>query len=256
MFADLVVGTSIGAINGAIVATDPVAAAATLSHVWTTLDADIILRRGVLRRIFTVARNRTYFYDTRGLAELVEKVLGDIAIEDLAVPYTAIALDVESANAVSLTSGPVLSAILASSAIPGLFPPVSRDGRLLYDGGLVQNVPITHALDRGAGSIVVLDCGSADRLAAPTSIATAMLYASTVAMSQQLKRDLPDVAEKVPVVYLPCPVLPLVSPLDFTRTNQLIESSYATARAFLATLHVEGVGFYGMDPIPGPLGTL
>lgn len=241
----LVAGTSIGAINGAVVAADPIGAASRLSHVWNALDAKAMLPGGVVARAWTLWRHKTHFYDTPGVGGLVEREIGDVRIEDLAIPFLAMALDVETSEAVRLTSGPVTSAVLASSAIPGIFPAVERNGRALYDGGLVTNVPVLEALDMGAQSLVVLDCAFPDqRLARPTNMASTLFYAMTIQMRQQLLRDLPTAARSVPVLYLPGPTPQTISMLDFSKTRVLIRSAYCAARAFLDTTHVDGPGLY------------
>jgi NTE family protein len=131
--ADLVVGTSIGAINGAIVAADPIGAAHRLSHIWHHLETRSILPGGWIRRAITLMRSRTSIYDTAAISRMVTDEIGDLLIEDLAIPYAAMAVDADTTEIVQLQTGPIVSAMLASSAIPGIFPPVSRDGRDLRD---------------------------------------------------------------------------------------------------------------------------
>lgn len=243
--ADLVAGTSIGALNGAVVAADPVGAASRLSHVWHTLDAKSILPGGLLRRIWTLWRSKVAIYDTPDLAKIIEDEIGAVDIEDLAIPYAAMALDVETSMAVRLVNGPVTSAMLASSAIPGVFPAIERDGRKFYDGGLVTNVPVMEALAMGAKSLVVMDCAFADQaISAPTSMVETVFYSMMVQMRQQVLRELPIAAASVPVIYLPGPAPVILSPLDFNSTPTLIRESYNTARAFLDTLTIDGPGLY------------
>lgn len=243
--ADLVTGTSIGALNGAIVAADPIGAASRLSHIWTNLDAKAMLPGGLARRLWTVWRSKTSLYNTPDLAQLVIDEVGDIGIEDLTIPFAAMALDVQTSAAVRLTTGRLTTAVLASSAIPGVFPSIERDGRHLYDGGLVNNVPVLDALDMGAKSLVVLDCAFPDQvLERPTSMAETLFYAMTVQTRQLVLRDLPVAARSVPVLYLPGSAPVLVSPLDFSHTASLMRDGYASARSYLSTLHVDGPGLY------------
>ncbi len=122
-------------------------AASRLSHIWHTLDVDTVLPGGLFRRAVTLWRSKTSLYETPALAQLMIDEIGDVRIEDLALPYAAMALDVETSHAVRLIDGPLTTAVLASSAIPGVFPSVERGGRQLYDGGLVVNVPVLEALD-------------------------------------------------------------------------------------------------------------
>lgn len=245
LHADLVAGTSIGSLNGAVVAADPVGAASRLAHIWHNLDADAMLPPGLFRRLVTLWRSKNALYDTPDLAQLVEQEIGDIDIGDLAIPYVAMALDVGSGDAVRLSSGSLISAVSASTAIPGVFPSVERDGRLLYDGGLVRNVPAHEALDMGAGSLVVLDCAFPDQpLHPPTSLAETMFFTAMVQARHHVTRELEEVSDSVPVLYLPGASPRMVSPLDFSLTPSLVRDAYASARAFLSTVRIDGPGLY------------
>jgi NTE family protein len=149
-----------------------------------------------------------------------------------------------------LREGPLLPALLASAAIPGLFPPVDHDGLELYDGGIVANVPMRQAVAMGARSLVVLDCTFPGHLLEPPdTLAEVLLFTAMVTMRAQAVFDAPVVAADMPVLYLPGPSPQLVSPLDFDHTSTLIEGAYLSARAFLASVQVTGPGLYG-SPSP------
>jgi NTE family protein len=243
----LVAGTSIGAINGGVVAADPIGAASRLAHLWGTLDRRELLPGGLFARLKTLITAKTHIYESPGITELVRREIGSPDIDDLPIPYAAMALDVDTGLSVRLTSGPLASAMLASSAIPGIFPPVERGGRTLYDGGLVTNVPVLEALDMGAASLVVCDCAFPDQtLPAPTSMPRTIFYAMLVQMRQQALRDMPLAAETVPVIYLPGADPMMTSPLDFStgHTQVLMKSAYDRARGFLETVEIAGPGLY------------
>lgn len=243
--ADLVVGTSIGSVNGALVAADPTGAASRLSHLWTTIEPGQIMGKGVLKRIRTLLSRTNSIYDTPAIAELVTALVGDVDITELAIPYGAIAVDVTGGVTTRLSSGRLATAIEASTAIPGVFPVVRRNSQLLYDGGLITNVAVHDALEMGARSLVVLDCMFASHpLAVPRSFADTALWALTTQLRQQVLRDLPIAAEQVPVVYLPGASPLMVSPLDFSHTSPLMLEAYEQSRAFLETTSVNGPGLY------------
>jgi NTE family protein len=242
---DLVVGTSIGAVNGSIVAAGPVGAAGRLSRIWNRIDSEEILGRGLIHRVKPIVTRKNHLYTSDGLRGLVTAYVGDGAIEDLEIPFGAVALEIDHVTPVLFRSGPVVSAVLASAAIPGVFAPVERDGRHFYDGGLISTLPILQALEMGARSAVVLDCMWADQQTPiPSNLIDALAFASLVAARSQGTRELPIAAEQIPVVYLPGPAPRLLSPLDFRRTGQLIAEAYDCAEAFLSDLHVEGPGLY------------
>ncbi len=243
--ADLVVGTSIGSVNGAVVASDPVGAASRLTHLWLTLDADGVMGRSWIERIRHLLRRTNSIYDTPAVAQLVAEHVGDIDITDLSVPYGAIVVDVTEGVPTRLSSGRLATAIEASTAIPGVFPMVRRNQRLLCDGGLITNVAVMDALEMGARSLVVLDCMFASHtLEVPTRLMDTALWTITTQLRQQVLRDLPLAGEEVPVLYLPGSPPVDVNPLDFAHTTTLMRDAYEHSRAFLETVSVDGPGVY------------
>jgi len=243
----IVAGTSVGSLNGAVVAADPKGAANRLSHLWPRLTRADVFPGGLLAQARTLQRAKTNLFPSTGLAAVITHFLGaDITFGDLAVPFAAVAMDSATARPHILREGPLLPALLASAAIPGIFPPVQLGPLRLYDGGLVANVPMRQALAMGARSLVVLDCNFPGHVPGPpATIAEVLFYTATVTMRAQAVLDAPLAAADVPVIYLHGPEPHLVSPLDFRHTGLLIETSYEAARSFLADLHVTGPGLYG-----------
>jgi NTE family protein len=123
---------------------------------------------------------------------------------------------------------------------------VTVEGRQLYDGGVVANVPVTQALAMGAQSLVVLDAVFPGQLPwPPATLAEALLFTAMVTMRTQSALEAPLAASRVPVVYLPGPAIHRLSPLEFGHTAMLIEGGYEAARPFLASLEIAGPGLYG-----------
>jgi NTE family protein len=152
-------------------------------------------------------------------------------------------MDVSTGGPHVLRDGRLIPALLASSAIPGIFTSVTVDGHQLYDGEVVANVPVTQALAMGAKSLIVLDAAFPGRL--PATLAEALLFTAMVTMRVQAMLEAPVAATKVPVVYLPGPPIHRVSPLEFDHTDMLIEDAYQAARPFLESLDIEGPGLCG-----------
>ncbi|MDZ7578975.1 MAG: patatin-like phospholipase family protein, partial [Candidatus Nanopelagicales bacterium] len=244
---DLVVGTSVGALNGALVAEDPKEAPARLSELWSS-----IVRRDVFGNTVGMAVSMVSGQPSAtrndGLRALIERSLTSRDFSDLALPHTAIATDFDTGDVVLINDGDLVSALLASAAIPLVFPQVPRDGRNLVDGGLVANVPIAAAAAQGAESMVVLDCGFT--VVAPerndTYVGLLMRTAAIMA-AQQVRRDLEKVADKT-VLYLPGP-WPITSrPDEFGDSDEMASEAYDLALEWLSTLHLEGSGRYGETP--------
>jgi NTE family protein len=165
---DVVIGTSIGAINGAAVAADPTPEAAErLAAMWTDFERSDVFAGSVLGRLGTLARTRTHLHDNAGLRRLLTDAVPVARIEDLPVAFECVAASIETAAEHWFTSGPLVDAVLASSAVPGLLPPVAIDGEHFLDGGIVNSIPVGRAVARGARTIYVLHVGRVDRPLAP-----------------------------------------------------------------------------------------
>jgi NTE family protein len=243
----VVAGTSVGSLNGAVVAMDPKSAANRLSHLWARITRERVFPGGLLAQVRTFQHTKTHLFPSTGLTAVVTDFMGaDVTFADLTLPFAAMAMDIATARPYVMRDGPLLPALLASAAIPGIFPPVQLGPLRLYDGGLVANVPMRQALDMGARSLVVLDCNFPGNVPAPPeTMAEVLFYTAMVTMRAQAVFEAPLVAADVPVIYLHGPEPHPVSPLDFRHTGTLIESAYEAARAFLNDLNVTGPGLYG-----------
>jgi NTE family protein len=244
---DFVVGTSVGSLNGAVIAQDPKGAAHRLSHAWARITRHQIFPGGLVAQVRTLQHSKSHLFPATGLAAVITEFLGPTAsFDDLALPLAVVTTDVETALPHVIDEGSLLPALLASAAIPGIFAPVVHDGRRLYDGGLVANVPLHQALARGARSLVVLDCTVPGRLLPPPeTLAEVVLFTAMVTMRSQAVLEAPIVAEQVPVVYLPGPAAHRISPFQFDDTSGLIAGAYEATRRFLEGLVIDGPGLYG-----------
>src|SRR5262249_41487110 len=140
--ADLVVGTSVGAINAAYFAADPtLKGIARLEVLWRSLRRTDIVPLS-WRGLLGVLRCRNHLLPSAGLRSLLDLHLPYRNLEDAALPVHVVATDVLSGEAVVLSRGPAVQAILASSAIPAAFAPIEINGRLLCDGAIASNTPV------------------------------------------------------------------------------------------------------------------
>jgi|GEM_PF-195744 len=241
---DMIIGTSVGALNGAIAAAHPEKAAPWLDHVWTRL------RR---REVYPLGypSSRASICTDRGLRRLIARSGLPSRIEELAVPFTAVAMDLVTGAPALLDHGDLESALLASAAMPGILPPVERGGRTLVDGGVIAYVPVLAALQAGAASVVVLSTGpegSPLPPAVPPPRAGAIAArAALLLMHHQIERDLREVSRQIPTVVLPTGVEAWPAPWDFGHSQRLISTASRAAGRFLDELRISGPGLYRAD---------
>lgn len=251
---DLVVGTSVGAINGAAVAAAPeVDAVAALGEVWQRLADSDVYRGGALRRARHLARTRTHVHPNEPLRDLLTDQLGDRRIEDLEVPFQCVAASIERAAEHWFVDGPVVDAVLASSAVPGVLPPVRIGDEHFLDGGLVNSIPVGRAVHLGARRVFVLQVGRIDRpLTAPTRPWQVASVAFEIARRHRFARELGEVPADVEVHVLPTGAdepprsadLSALRYRDFSAVGRRIAQAHAATTRYLtaAPEHREPAG--------------
>src|SRR5581483_2086315 len=154
---DLVIGSSVGALNGAMFATDPtMATVERMKSAWMSLSKRGAFSGSVFGQLRTLARHGTHLHENAALRALLNNELRNMTFEDLAVPFECVAASIERAAAHWFSTGLVTDAVLASCAVPGLLPAVEIDGEHYLDGGLVRSIPIGRAVELGAKRIFVL----------------------------------------------------------------------------------------------------
>jgi NTE family protein len=230
---DFVVGSSVGAINASHFAGAPNAAGvATLERIWTGLRrADIF--PFTLANALGLMRHPGNIVDPAGLRRVIEANLPYPRIQDTPVPLHIMATN-QQGQGVRLSSGPAVEAILASAAIPGVFPSVLIDGDELMDGAIAANTPVRLAVELGASRIIVLPTGYACALKAPPKHAVGRaLHAVTLMIVWQLMYELERIPEDVQVHLVPtlCPLD--VSPFDFSASRDLIERAALSSRQWI-----------------------
>ncbi|WP_328476095.1 patatin-like phospholipase family protein [Actinoplanes sp. NBC_00393] len=238
---DMIFGTSVGALTGAIAAAHVDSAAPWLDRVWTRLRRHDVFPLGRLA-------TRVSLCADRGLRRLIARAGLPARIEQLPIPFTAVAMDLVTGAEVLLDRGDLESALLASAAIPGIFPPVVRDGRTLVDGGVVAYVPVRAALRAGAASVVVLSIGPESwplqPIMPPRRPGAIASRAGMMLFHHQIERDLREVSQQIPTVVLPNGVRDWPAPWDFGHSQRLIRTSSAAAGSFIDRLQVDGPGLY------------
>lgn len=216
---DLILGTSIGAFNGAVIADYPGREGVErLTGFWEEVTGADLFQTGLLDRALRVVTLKPSIHETGELRRIVEHAIHpDTQIEDLHTPFQCVAASIERFTEHWFDRGPLVEAVLASSAVPALFPPVEVEGEHFYDGGLVDSVPLGRAVHLGAGVVYVLQVGRIESpLRPPERLYEAALISFEIARRHRFvttMRDLPDDVE----VHL----LPTGSPVAWDDRSQL-----------------------------------
>ncbi|HEY0686680.1 MAG TPA: patatin-like phospholipase family protein [Steroidobacter sp.] len=232
---DFVVGASVGAINGAYFAAQPdVEGVARLERIWSKLRSADVFPFSIVNSLLAILGRRDHLIAPAFLKSLLDSELPCETLEAARIPCHVIATNVLTGTEVAMNTGPMTDALLASAAIPGVFPSVAINGDYLMDGGVANNTPISTAVALGATRIIVLPTGMSCALPKPPRGAVAVaLHALNLLVMRQLVSDIEHFSDRVELVVLPplCPVA--VTAYDFSQTADLIRRSEASTRLWL-----------------------
>lgn len=192
---DVIVGASVGALNGAVYAADPDGALPRLTALWGAAEHTDPFAVPLRERAVTAARTWTHLQDTTRLRAVLDEQLPVHRFEDLVIPFQCVAAGIERGGPRWFTSGPLVPALLATSAIPGILPPAEVDGEHYVDGGLVDAIPIDRAIALGARTVWVLHVGRLERPLEPPTRPTEVL---TVALELVRRSRFSETMERIP----------------------------------------------------------
>ncbi len=274
---DMLVGTSIGAWNAAWLAQSPTLdGVEALAEIWRSLQAGQILlgrrhpvwsRARALRGLLMLAALRriaggsSSLYSDTGLRQILSQRFADLTFEDLALPLSVIATNLSHGGRAVFQRGTLGDALLASSAIPGIFPPVSIDGALYADGGMVDGCSVETAIEMGARRIFVLAIGydaeagdgaawahtgeqalAAGRGMPRHSVPSVIQRASQVMGNYQIQRALERAPSSVAARLISLSSGVGGGTLSFGNVDELIERAYQSTRGYLATAYAAATG--------------
>lgn len=233
---DLVLGCSVGAINGAGFAHDPtLSGVARLEEDWRSVTTEQICPSSRLAGPWSLLKKGDALYPNDGVRKMIEDGVPARTFEDLTLPFQCVATSLSEEREVWFQSGELIEPILASAALPGVFPPVVIHGVRYIDGGIVDNVPVQRAFDLGAERLFVLHVGNFRRpRPEPKRPIDILLQAFSIGRSYRFHLDMTRVPESVEVV-----VLPAVAPSqklrydDFDHCADLIGPAYLAAASYL-----------------------
>lgn len=241
---DLVVASSVGAINGAYFAGYPSSdGVANLAAIWRGLRRRDVFPFSPFGSLLSFISLQNHLVDPGRLRRLLESNLPYRELREASIPLHVVATDIRSGEEVVLSSGPAVEAVMASAAIPAVFPPVEIKGRCLVDGGVANNTPVSVAVRLGAEKVIVLPTGFACGIASPPRSSLAMaLHGLSLLIARQLVVDLERLAGSVSLCVVPplCPVT--TTPADFSRARELIERGAAATRSWLASGGLDKTG--------------
>jgi NTE family protein len=242
---DLVLGTSVGALNGALVAREPrLPVIERLTDLWaeTARSRDVYGDRP-LRTVRRAVATGTHIYSARPLTQRLEDELGDTTFEDLEVRLQVCAASIERSAEHWFDSGPLVPAIVASAAVPGLLPPAEVETEWgvehFLDGGIVNSIPVGRAVALGATRVFVLQVGRVDRpLSVPTRPWEVARVSFEVARRHRFTRELAEIPDDVEAHVLPAAGTSpkddsMLAFRDFSSVQRRIDASYDAALAYL-----------------------
>jgi NTE family protein len=236
--ADLLVATSVGALNAAFVASRPQTQATTreLARIWRDIHRNDIFPVSLRAVMSGLRGQRDHLVPDRGLRRQVRRYIEFADLSEAAVPLHVVAFDVIEGREVLLSEGPAIDAVTASAAIPGVFPPVAIGQRRLIDGGVVNNTPISHAVQLGAERIFVLPTqeGSRPPRPVPRGALDSAIYGIGLLLDGRLQGDIARYSSEAELIVLPAPNPWQVQPTNFEHSSRLMGEALAAGRAFLA----------------------
>jgi NTE family protein len=249
---DVVFGSSVGAVNSAGFVADPTShGVERMATIWRGLTSEDVFPHGRVPAPWRFLQQRESVHPNDGLRRVIQNGAGIDRFEDALIPFEVVATSLGDGREKWFSSGSLTEAVLASAALPSLLPPVRIDGGVYIDGGVVDNVPITRAIEQGCNRIFVLLCGPLHyKPAVPRRPVEALLTAFFIAVHTRFARERLSLPPGVEVIVFCVGTDPISRYDDFSATASLIESGKANAEAVLAFWEAGGRGEIGVVSDP------
>lgn len=249
---DALYGASVGAINAAGFAGDPTAEGADrMAEQWREVTREDVFPQGRFPTPWRFFQQRESVFPNDGVRAIIRSGLRFENFEDSPVPLEVVATSLHDGRTQWFSQGPAEDAILASTALPALLPPVRIGDEAFIDGGVVDNVPVGRAIAQGARRVFALLCGplhyTPHRAKRP---AEAVLTAFFIAVHARFARELPHLPAGVEVIVFTVDTDPVSRYDDFSGTDALLEAGRANAEAVLDFWEAGGIGDPGVDEGP------
>lgn len=232
---DAMIGTSVGALNAVFIANDPtLRGAEKLREVWMSMRREDLFPGGKISSALNILRRGSCVFSNSGLRGIIESGLEATTFEQLKIPAHINATQLSNGEERWFSSGSIADALLASAAMPGVFPPVQIDGHAYIDGGVTNNVPVLRGAEIGAKSVVVISVNAASQRRELTRPHDFMMHGFVLARGHRYERDLAAARQKASVRVIPTLELGYVPFTDMSQTERLIEAGLAATRKWLA----------------------
>lgn len=231
---DLLIGASAGSLNAAWLAADPtVRGAKVVENLWMSVSRKQVFPISASAVALGLLGRRDHTVDNRGLARWLEDHLPYRQIDEARQRLTVTATDLDTGEAVFLERGPLVPALLASCAMPGVYPPVAIHDRVMIDGGVAADAPIGRAVAQGADRIYVLPTLPPGPFPRPQGAVELMLRTVGLILGSARNSEIASWAQVCELYVLPAPSLG-ASPFSFRHTADLIAGGRALTEAWLA----------------------
>ena len=231
---DHLFGTSAGALNAAWLAAEPtLEGLEVLASLWTAVRRRDVFPLNASVAIGGLAGWGDHLVSSRPLAKWLRSTVPLRRLEDGVLPLTVVTTDLETGEEVLLDRGPAVPALLASSAMPAVFPPVLIGGRWLIDGSVVSDTPVGPAVGAGADRIFVLPSVPAGHMPRPRSPLNVLLRSAAISLARHDLDSVTAWSGRCQLYVLPAPLVAGVSPFSFGRSPELIEAAYRLTSEWL-----------------------
>jgi NTE family protein len=244
---DIILGTSVGALNGALVAADP--GPGVIDRLVALWEAAAVGKEvygdGAVRQMTRAVRTGTHLHSAKPLRERLQAELGDLTFDELAIPFQCCAACIERASEHWFTGGRVVDAVVASAAVPGLLRPARVGNEHFLDGGIVNSIPVGRAVEVGADRIFILQVGRVDRpLKPPRKPWEVARVSFEIARRHRFHREMAALPEHVEAHVLPTGGGSprddsLLAYRDFKAVMRRIDDAYEATSTYLTYLGEE-----------------
>jgi len=231
---DMLYGTSAGALNASWLAADPtLEGLEALARLWATVRRRDVFPLRPWSALCGLIGWQDFTVSAAGLASWLRATTLLRRLEDGVLPLAVVAADLENGEEVLLESGPAVPALLASSAMPGIFPPVRIGDRWLVDGSVASDTPIGPAVKAGASRVWLLPSVPTVPMPRPKGALDVALRSTSIVLTRQSEGVVATWASRCELFAVPAPLVPGVSPFSFTRSRELIAAAYGLTRRWL-----------------------